>query len=150
MSEQKPSPAPDRCALGKGPLPPCAPLAVPYVALQQENPTRYCQGDALAQGTLFPELDLPFHLQVKGRSVEKTPLSELQALCFLLVELGLYLDTHPEDQEAFAVYQRYAKLEEEGRRRYEAQYGPLTQKAAAVDGSYTWVNGPWPWTRKGE
>lgn len=154
MSDQKQTnanaPEGSRCAAGRGPLPACAPLAVPYVPMQQDNAPRYCRGDALAQGTLFPELDLPFHLQVKGQPVEQTPESELQALCFVLGELGLYLDTHPEDQEAFAVFQRYAKLEQEGRERYEAQYGPLTQKATARSERYTWVNDPWPWNKKGE
>ena len=137
----------NRC---RGRLNECGSLAVPYTAVQGENPELYTQEEALAQGTLFPCLNLPFHLKVNGSPVPETPLSQLQALSFVRSELGLYLDTHPEDQEAFEVYQRYAKLEEEGRRRYEAQYGPLTQKAAAMDGSYTWVNGPWPWTRKGE
>ena len=135
-----------RCERGEGPLPSCAPLAAPYVPVQEQG-ERYCRGDALAQGTLFPELDLPFHLAVKGQSVEQTPLSELQALCFVLSELGLYLDTHPEDREAFALFQRYAALEQEGRKRYEAQYGPLTQTAAALSESYTWVHDPWPWNR---
>ena len=136
-----------RCDSGTGALPSCAPLAVPFVPLQ-ENGSRYCRKDALAQGTLFPELNLPFHLAVKGSEVEQTPLSELQALCFVLNELGLYLDTHPEDQEAFALFQRYAALEKEGRSRYEAQYGPLTQTAAAESQHYTWVHDPWPWTKK--
>lgn len=136
-----------RCESGKGPLPDCAPLAVPYVPMQQQG-QRYCRADAFAQGTLFPELNLPFHLQVKGRPVEQTPLTQLQALCFVLTELGLYLDTHPEDQEAFALFQRYAQLEEEGRKRYEAQFGPLTQTAAALGDSYSWVHDPWPWNKK--
>ena len=135
------------CENGKGQLPGCAPLANPYVP-GQEWGQRYCRADALAQGTLFPELNLPFHLAVQGNAVPKTPLSELQALCFVINELGLYLDTHPEDTEAFQLYQRYAELEKEGRKRYEAQFGPLTQKATAADSRYSWVDNPWPWSGK--
>lgn len=137
-----------KCAEGFGALPGCAPLAVPFVPFQQEGASQYGRSEALAQGTLFPGLNLPFHLEVKGEPVPKTPLSELQALCFVLAELGLYLDTHPEDQEAFQLFQKYAALEKEGRIRYEEQYGPLQQTSAAMDDHYTWVHDPWPWNNR--
>ena len=73
------------------------------------------------------------------------PLAELQALEFVLVELGMYLDTHQGDKEAFALFQKYADIEKEGRERYEAMYGPLTQAAAANSDNYTWLADPWPW-----
>ena len=78
-------------------------------------------------------------------SVYATPLSELQALGFVLTELGLYLDTHPNDAEAFQLFQKYAALEKEGRIRYEEQCGPLQQTSAAMDDRYTWTGNPWPW-----
>lgn len=70
---------------------------------------------------------------------------ELQALHFVLTELGLYLDTHKDDSEAFQLFRQYSKLAEEGRRRYEAAFGPLTQIAAAQHDRYTWLSSPWPW-----
>lgn len=72
-------------------------------------------------------------------------LAELQALEFVLVELGLYLDTHQGDSEAFALFQQYAAMEKEGRRRYEEMYGPLTQNAAAARGKLPVAARPWPW-----
>ena len=134
-----------KCPEANGTLPGCAPLAVPYVPFQQEGEKRYSKTEALAQGTLFPGLNLPFHLQVKGEPVPKTPLSERQALGFVLTELGLYLDTHPDDAEAFQLFQKYAALEKEGRIRYEEQCGPLQQTSAAMDDRYTWTGNPWPW-----
>ena len=136
-----PRPCPD----GNGLMPSCAPLAVPYVPFQQEGSQKYDQTEALANGTLFPGLNLPFHVKVKGGDLPRTASAELQALQFVIVELGLYLDTHQDDQEAFALFQKYAALAEEGKRRYEAMYGPLTQMAAARDAAYQWLNGPWPW-----
>lgn len=138
-----------RCGDNKGTLPSCAPLAVPYVPFQQEGASVYQRDNALAQGTLFPGLNLPFHLKPNGDPVPQTPLSELQALNFVILELGLYLDTHQDDAEAFALFQQYAALEREGRKKYEAQYGPLSQMAAANDDHYTWVHGPWPWEQMG-
>lgn len=133
------------CAGTSGTLPECAPLAVPYVPFQQESPKRYSQSDALNNGTLFPSLNLPFHVKVSGGNVSG-PLGELQALEFVLVELALYLDTHKDDAEAFALFQQYAALEKEGREKYEAMYGPVTLFSAASGKNWSgWVGDPWPW-----
>lgn len=123
-------------------------LAVPSVTAQAGLGETYSQKEALAQGTLFPELNLPFHLMVNGAPVPATPLAQLQALCFVITELGLYLDTHPKDQEAFRMFQKYVKLEREAAERYEKEYGPLQQKNAAADDSYTWLGDPWPWNKQ--
>ena len=132
---------PDNC----GSMPGCAPLAVPYVPFQQTDPKRYERMEALSEGTLFPGLNLPFHLMKNGREVVRTPRTELQALAFIIQELGLYLDTHPNDSEAFALFQNYVELEKTAREKYVEQHGPLTQNDAALSSTYTWVNGPWPW-----
>ena len=133
------------CGDNCGTLPSCAPLAVPYVPFQQEGSQKYSQTEALANGTLFPGLNLPFHVKVNASSIANSAAAELQALDFVITELGLYLDTHQNDAEAFALFQQYAKLAKEGRRRYEAMYGPVFQASAAQDATYTWLNDPWPW-----
>ena len=134
------------CADSCGTLPSCAPLAVPYVPFQQNSPKRYGQEDALSNGTLFPGLNLPFHLKVDAPNVAKGPLGELQALEFVLLELGLYLDTHQGDGEAFALFQQYAELERVGRKKYEAMYGPVFQRTTAMQKNFsTWIQNPWPW-----
>ena len=89
------------CPDHNGTLPSCAGLAVPYVPFQQDAPQKYSQSEALSNGTLFPGLNLPFHLAVDGSALPATPLAELQALEFVILELGLYLDTHKDDTEAF-------------------------------------------------
>ena len=133
------------CADNSGTMPSCAPLAVPYVPFQQTGSKKYSHGDALNNGTLFPGLNLPFKAKINARNIADGPLAELQALKFVLVELGLYLDTHQGDKEAFALFQKYAAMENEGRKRYEAMYGPLTLSATASQDNYSWLNDPWPW-----
>lgn len=133
------------CSDGSGTMPSCAPLAVPYVPFQQEGSRKYSQNEALSQGTLFPGLNLPFQAKPKAVNAVKGPLNELQALEFVLQELVLYLDTHPDDREAFALFQQYAELEKEYRQRYQAQFGPLTANAAASKSRFTWGKDPWPW-----
>lgn len=133
------------CPDSNGTMPSCAPLAVPYVPFQQENPTRYQTMEALSEGTLFPGLNLPFHLAKNGRALARCPRTELMALTFVVHELGLYLDTHPEDSEAFALYQNYAKMLKQGQKTFTEKIGPLVQLDSAMDDSFTWVNAPWPW-----
>ena len=137
---------PEACPDASGTLPSCAPLAVPYVPFQQNNPKRYSQNDALSNGTLFPGLNLPFHLKVDAPNAVNGPLGELQALEFVLQELALYLDTHQDDSEAFALFQQYAALEKAGREKYESMYGPVTLFATAAQKNWNgWVMDPWPW-----
>ena len=138
------------CGPRKGTLPGrCAPLAFPYVPVQGNDPKRYDQREALQQGTLFPGLDLPFHRELKSRfPAANSQLSELMALDFAIDELGLYLVTHPEDQEVLALYWNYIGMAKEGRAKYEKQHGPLTQTTVS-EGGYRWLDDPWPWDEGG-
>lgn len=130
---------------GVGTLPAQAPLANPFVPFQQNNPPVYPAKEGVVRGTLFPGLDLPFMGMVNEGTLSETQLHELQALGFALVELGEYLDTHPDDADAFALFQSYAKLYAQGKEAYEQQFGSLTQRGAAAGNCYCWLKGPWPW-----
>ena len=138
------------CPQNQGSLPGgCGALAFPFVAMQQQDPPRYDQREALQQGTLFPGLDLPFHKELRSRfPAANNALSELMALDFAIDELGLYLVTHADDQEVLNLYWKYIALAKEGRARYQEQYGPLTQ-TTVTEGGYRWLNDPWPWDEGG-
>lgn len=128
-----------------GRLPALAPLANPYVPFQLENPPRYEAQKALARGTLFPGLDLPFMGMVNQSETAPTPLMELQALNFALYELALYLDTHRDDQEALSLYRNYQQLYRQGREEYVRRFGPLTHGELSDGDGYAWLDDPWPW-----
>ena len=132
------------CPDSSGTLPSCAGLAVPYVPFQQNNPQKYSQSEALSNGTLFPGLNLPFRLAVEGSTLPNTPMAELQALEFVVLELGIYLDTHKDDAEAFKLFQQFSAMEKAAKAAYESKYGPITKEAAATCGSYRWLSDPWP------
>ena len=134
------------CHFKQGPLPECAPLAAAIVPTQQENSPMYDTGDALTRGTLFPGLDLPFLNMVnKTNPYAGTPLGELMALDFVAKELNLYLDTHPDDKEAFRYLQEVLKLIKEGRRVYAQRCGPVRVSDLEHFDSFNWLEGPWPW-----
>lgn len=138
-------PVPNGCPDNYGTLPSCAGLAIPYVPFQQNGPKKYTQKDALSNGTLFPSLNLPFHLKVEGSCLPSTPLAELQALEFVLLELGLYLDTHQDDTEALSMFRQYAAMEKAAKTAYESKFGPLTLASSANCDSFRWSQDPWPW-----
>lgn len=133
------------CPDGCGTLPSCANLAVPYVPFQRNNPKQYCQTEALSNGTLFPGLNLPFHKKTEGSSLPDTPLAELQAIEFVMLELGLYLDTHEDDMEAKEMFKQLSEMMREAKANYEKRFGPLTQASAVSGNCYCWLKEPWPW-----
>lgn len=74
--------------------------------------------------------------------------TQLQALLFVVTELGLYLDTHQDDAEAFQLFKQYTTMAREAKQRYEEMHGPLTQMSAGQDAAYRWLDDPWPWEFK--
>lgn len=141
-----PRPCGDAC----GTMPACAPLAVPYVPFQQQGSKNYSQADALANGTFFPGLNLPFHMKAEAADLPDSCSTQLQALLFVVTELGMYLDTHRDDAEAFQLFKQYTTMAREAKQRYEEMHGPLTQMSAGQDAAYRWLDDPWPWEFKNE
>lgn len=127
-----------------GSLPENAPLAAAYVPMQRSASPAYESNEALSRGTLFPGLDLPF-MNIVNNSVAVTPATELQAICFVAHELALYLDTHRDDAEAFAMYQTFLALKQEAHERYVKLYGPVTHSDMLGMEAYAWPDDPWPW-----
>jgi spore coat protein JB len=73
-------------------------------------------------------------------------LHELQSLDFVLVELTLYLDTHPGDLQAIEQFNQTAMKRREISERYELEYGPLLQFGHSFSRyPWDWASTPWPW-----
>jgi len=73
-------------------------------------------------------------------------LHELQATDFVLVELTLYLDTHPNDLPAIEQFNRFAQKRSQLAAQYEAKYGPLLQYGHSYTRyPFQWPETPWPW-----
>ena len=69
-------------------------------------------------------------------------ISEAQFVC---VELNLYLDTHPDDEDARADYLCYSETLAQLIEKYEALYGPLKNFGLSPTATGSWVSGKWPW-----
>ena len=81
---------------------------------------------------------------------QKTALLELQQLSFSLVDLNLYLDTNPANQQAVNDYNQLFEQYWEAKANYELQYGPMNNFGhCPATYPWSWINDPWPWERGG-
>jgi len=64
---------------------------------------------------------------------------------FAVVELSLYLDTHPCDEKALKMQNEHARALKEAKEKYEKMYGPLTRYYPMT--KWKWVSESWPWER---
>lgn len=80
----------------------------------------------------------------------KKLLNRLQICDFILVEVGLFLDTHPNDKAALEYFSKYAKIRKEAAAEYTANYGPITMLDCDQTDSWCWVQQPWPWEKEME
>lgn len=91
-------------------------LAIPSVPAQTWNEI-YELPKALEEGTIFPELNLPFFAAPEN-SNETLPKSEdpkmmFTRICFALDDALLYLDTHPKDKKAKDFYRKCLEKKKE-------------------------------------
>ena len=72
-------------------------------------------------------------------------LRNLSAVAFSMYDIHLFLNTHPYDANALALFtqlkQKYLVLAAD----FERRYGPLTAMNGISDGRWKWVSDPWPW-----
>ena len=72
-------------------------------------------------------------------------LRDLTALDFVLVDLQLFLDTHPNDDEALNRYNETLAKANILRQQYESICGPLYSFRSFNRGGWEWDCDPWPW-----
>lgn len=72
-------------------------------------------------------------------------LKSLMELDFMAVDLALFLDTHPENEEAVRKYDNIIKTADTVRAKYESEYGPLCSFRSYANGKWDWIDNPWPW-----
>ena len=74
-------------------------------------------------------------------------LKKLNAYAFAAFDWNLYLDTHPKDKDAIAMFHRMADKANALRKEYESQFGPLTAAASRDMEYWNWLDDPWPWEK---
>ncbi|MCP3738698.1 spore coat protein CotJB [Rossellomorea sp. BNER] len=73
-------------------------------------------------------------------------LEELQEVDFVICDLTLYLDTHPDDYDAVEQYNQFIKKRKSLKKQFEKQFGPLTNFGYSYSNyPWDWKDAPWPW-----
>lgn len=84
--------------------------------------------------------------ECNGRDMRRQEMiDQIKSLDFAIIELGLYLDTHPDDQRALCMHREYCKQAKDLKDKYQKMYGPLTIFCPC--NKWRWLEQPWPWER---
>ena len=77
-------------------------------------------------------------------------LKKIDELSFACTDLNLFLDTHPNCQEALELFKQCAFTLKNFRTEYQNNYGPLEVNAVWDNIPFAWVadNQPWPWEKE--
>lgn len=71
-------------------------------------------------------------------------ICEISEVSFYLDELRLFLDTHPSNEEALAMYNEHAIKRKCLVDEYVECFGPLSYYDVNVGNRWKWVEYPWP------
>lgn len=118
----------------------------------------YTPASGLACGTVFPELDQPYQPRSRESQVSQRPpaprpaptaretlLEQLAAADMMALDIGLYLNTHPQDVNALHIHRQSTQTAKALRDQYEQQYGPLRSSTTTGSHHWQWIKDPWPW-----
>lgn len=146
-------------------------LAIASIPCQTWN-TVYEFPEALKNGTIFPELNLPFFAtDAPEKPVPSTPdhqakkpeeaqrealLTQIYQISFAINDLTLYLDTHCEDTNARELFYKWLEQKTVLMQEFASNYYPLTQECMTSCGCskesqgkdavvFAWTAGPLPW-----
>lgn len=70
-------------------------------------------------------------------------LSKIKEYQFSVIELAIYLDTHPDDKKALMLHKEYTNILKDYKDKYQKIYGPLTINCPC--NKWRWLEEPWPW-----
>ena len=81
----------------------------------------------------------------KDKMTREEMIMKIKEYNFAVIELALYLDTHPEDEKALCLHREYTKKLKDLKDKYQKVYGPLTIYFPC--NKWRWLEEPWPWER---
>ena len=69
----------------------------------------------------------------------------INQVSFMLDDITLYLNTHPDCKEGLETYNHYKRIRHEAIQDYTRLYGPICKYNVNTNNYWDWVNMPWPW-----
>lgn len=82
-------------------------------------------------------------MQMNNRRAEM--MRKIMMYGFAIDDVILFLDTHPDDCEARAYFERMRDAYKDLKKEYAEQFGPLHLTDVDAEKYWTWVEDPWPW-----
>ena len=109
--------------------------------------------EALEKGNIFQNEYIPYknynYEKLSANTEQEELLLKIYESEFALIDLSLYLDLHPNDNNIYEVFKEYVKNYEEYKLEYENKYEQL-DKCFINNNKYSWINNPWPWDNGGK
>lgn len=126
------------------------------VGIQQQNMnnynpnTLYTPNEGFIRGNMFTNLYSPYEreepFQIQPMNEQAEMLTNIDALTFATIDLNLYLDVNPNDQNAIELFNQYRRQKEQLANEYQNKYGPLVLSSESLNTyPWAWDNRPWPW-----
>ena len=113
----------------------------------------YSADEGFNKGNLFENLYSKYKNHVyklKVTNEKDKLLYDIQVHCFVLKDLNLYLDLHPNDKVILKKYNEYKNKLNELKFKYQNQYGPLVAGDSKNLDKWDWIDNPWPWDKGGK
>ncbi len=108
--------------------------------------------EAFLRGNSFKNEYIPYknltYFKLTPKTEREKLLYRIEALAFILTDLNLYLDIHPDNKEYFEKFKKYSEEKKDLVKEYTKAYGPLTVTKDKGT-KYDWLNSPWPWDNMG-
>ena len=132
-------------------------LAIASVPMQEWEKI-YEPEEALFIGTIFSELDKPFFATEEMKPIqcelseEERFLKQIQEVSFVLDDIRLFMDTHPENQSSLELLKNMLGKRKQLLKEFALKFYPLTPDCMAdiymespTSDCYYWQKGPVPW-----
>lgn len=78
-------------------------------------------------------------------SEQNRMLKDIGIISFTIVELILYLDTHPFDKQAMEYFHHYSHIRSQLMEDFAARYYPLSLANSDDTREWSWALSPMPW-----
>lgn len=80
---------------------------------------------------------------------KKELLEYIDVVSFAVIDALLYLDTHPNDENALEYLYNYQKARNQAVREYTLAFGPLNLDQMGSTKKFYWATQSWPWQMEG-
>ena len=120
-------------------------LAQLYINIQ-ELTTLVPPEAALARGSSFANLYIPYKFEtnkiLKGSTPRQNILALIDIYSFLVTDLNLFLDTHPNNERAKILINTFKTELVKLKDYYNVNFSPITIDSISNE---SYITGPWPW-----